>query len=327
MSIPFTSDYGVVVIGKNEGERLKSCLLSIPKSVPVVYVDSGSSDGSQAWVGSIGIEVLSLDMAQPFTAARARNAGFVRLRQVSSAEFVQFVDGDCELAADWANSAISFLRQDSSIWAVFGRRRERHPNRSIYNYLCDLEWDVPVGESRSFGGDVMIRSSAIEAVGGYRADLIAGEEPELCVRLRALGARFWRLDKEMTLHDAAIYRFPQWWKRTVRSGYAFAEGASIHGGAPERHWVWETRRATIWGALLPATCLILTIVYFPWGALGWLIYPLQLTRRMTKISGSIRRRSSLALFELLARFAEAFGRIKFITDRLLRRSRGAIDYK
>ena len=107
-------------------------------------------------------------------------------------------------------------------------------------------------EARAFGGDVMIRAAALENVGGYRDDLIAGEEPELCIRLRAAGWRIWRLPYEMTSHDAAMTRFSQWWRRAMRAGYAFAQGAHLHGASPERHWVWESRRAWLWAAMAAA---------------------------------------------------------------------------
>ena len=178
--------YGVVVIGRNEGERLRQCLMSLPRASVIVYVDSGSSDGSVQRARHLGADVIELDMRAPFTAARARNAGFRRLREISpDFEYVQFVDGDCELIDGWLEDAISFLNAHADVGAVCGRRRERYPERSIYNWLCDREWDGPVGDVRYSGGDVMIRADALEAVGGYRDDLIAGEEPELCVRLRA----------------------------------------------------------------------------------------------------------------------------------------------
>ena len=134
-------------------------------------------------------------MSMPFTAARARNAGYRRLQEIiPDLSYVQFVDGDCELVDGWIQAAATFLEQRPDVGAVCGRRRERFPDRSIYNWLCDLEWEGPVGEVRACGGDVMIRRSALEAVGGYRDDMIAGEEPELCVRLRAAGWLVWRLD-------------------------------------------------------------------------------------------------------------------------------------
>jgi glycosyltransferase involved in cell wall biosynthesis len=218
--------FGVVAIGRNEGDRLKRCLASALCAAAVVYVDSGSTDGSVAWATATGVDVVVLQGY--FTAARARNAGFIRLNEIApSLEFVQFLDGDCELLEDWPQQAISFLERHEKVCAVFGRRRERFPDRSIYNRLCDKEWNTPIGEALAFGGDVMIRAQTLGDAGGYREDLIAGEEPELCVRLRSHGNHIWRLDFDMTMHDANIVRFGQWWRRNVRSGYAFAQGAHL----------------------------------------------------------------------------------------------------
>lgn len=323
---------GVVAIGRNEGERLKRCLTSIPPETPIVYVDSGSTDGSVEWARGRGTEVITLDMATPFTAARARNAGFRRLTQISpQLTYVQFVDGDCELAPEWPRQAVDHLNAHPQVCAVFGRRREREPQRSVYNFLCDVEWDGPIGENKAFGGDVVLRTAALKAAGGYRDDLIAGEEPELGVRLRAAGWTIVRLDADMTLHDAAMTRFAQWWRRFQRSGFAFAEGAALHGGAPERHWVWETRRAVLWGLGVPLACATLTLASLPlggWGALSWLIFPAQALRLFLR--GGPRRaseRAIIALFQVLGRFPEAQGWLKYWSSRLKRRKPGLIEYK
>jgi GT2 family glycosyltransferase len=320
--------FGVIAIGRNEGERLKHCLASLSSSAAVVYVDSGSTDGSAKWARSHGVEMVDLDTSLPFTAARARNAGFRRLLQMrTELRYVQFVDGDCQLVEGWPEQALAFLDAHADIGAVCGRRRERYPERSIYNWLCDQEWDGPTGEVRAFGGDVMIRVSAYDATGGYRDDLIAGEDPELSVRMRAAGWRIWRLDTEMTLHDAAMTRFGQWWQRIVRSGYAFAQGAYLHGALPERHSVWESRRAWLFGMWLPLACVVTTLLFRPWGWTAWLIYPLHMLQKIMRSRGNLRDRALLALFNVLVLFPQSWGEIKFMRDRLLRRQARLIEYK
>jgi GT2 family glycosyltransferase len=319
--------FGAVAIGRNEGERLKQCLSSLSSAVRTVYVDSGSSDGSTLWARSQQVDVIDLDMNTPFTAARARNAGVARLRTSDpELSYVQLIDGDCELVDGWPNRAISFLEEHSEVAAVSGRLRERYPDRSIYNWLCEREWDGPSGQVRACGGIVMMRTTAFEAVGGFRDDLIAGEEPELCVRLRASGWRIWRLDTDMAFHDANIMRFSQWWRRTLRSGYAFAQGAYLHGATAERFRVWETRRAWFWGILLPLACVAVTLVLTPWGWTVWLIFPFQVLRQTVRGSGSLRERAVLSFFQVISRFPEALGQLKFLGDRLLRRQSGLIEY-
>lgn len=322
--IPFAA----VAIGRNEGDRLASCLSSLLEASTIIYVDSGSSDGSVALASGRGAHVVQLDMSLPFTASRARNAGLTRLEKVApQLKFVQFVDGDCELTKGWCQEAAGFLGTNSGIAAVCGRLRERHPERSIYNWLCDKEWDGPIGEIPACAGNAMMSVAAVLAVGGYNETLIAGEEGELCLRLRQSGWRIWRLDREMALHDAAITKFSQWWRRLVRSGYAFAQGASLHGSAPERHWVWESRRAWLWGVWIPVGCTVASLSFEPWGFAAWLIYPLQILRRTIQIRGSLRARLQIAFFELLGRFPESQGQIKFRRDRMFGRHGQIIEYK
>ncbi|MDX1297215.1 MAG: glycosyltransferase family 2 protein [Pseudomonas sp.] len=324
-----TTGIGVVVIGRNEGERLERCLASLLGTADkVVYVDSGSTDGSVQMAQGLGVEIVALDMALPFTAARARNEGFRCLqRQLPEIGYVQFVDGDCEVAVGWLAKAQAFLHEHPAVAVVCGRRRERFPQRSIYNRLCDLEWDTPIGEAKACGGDALMRADAFAAEAGYRADLIAGEEPELCVRLRAAGWKVWRLDVEMTLHDAAMTRFGQWWQRTLRGGHAFAEGAFLHGASPERHWLRESRRAWLWGLGIPVA-VVLSCSLFGWlGLFLLLVYPLQVVRLALMGERSVRENWLPALFLVLGKFPEMFGQVKFLLSRVGAGKTALIEYK
>ncbi|MEM1445445.1 MAG: glycosyltransferase family A protein [Planctomycetota bacterium] len=255
---------GFVAIGRNEGERLHACLRSCVKHAglpgDVVYVDSGSTDGSVAFAESLGVSVVALDMNRPFTAARARNEGWRRLLEIApGSEFVQFLDGDCELRDEWVETAKAALESNEKLAVVCGRRRERFPGASIYNRLCDMEWDTPIGEAKYCGGDALFRESALREVGGYDDTLIAGEEPELCVRLRMADWMIERLDAEMTWHDAAMTEFGQFWKRSKRAGHAYAEGNAKHGGPPMHHWDKEVKSIAWWGIRLPAIVTLTSV--------------------------------------------------------------------
>jgi GT2 family glycosyltransferase len=315
-----TAVVDAVVIGRNEGARLLECLRSLKGQVRrIVYVDSGSDDGSADAARAFDAEVVDLDVTEGFTAARARNAGMARL-DPETCEFVQFVDGDCTVSAHWVQSASGYLRAHPDSAVVCGRRREEHPEVSVYNRLCDAEWDTPIGSAQACGGDALMRLNALREVGGYRDSLIAGEEPELCLRLRKKGWTVQRLDAEMTSHDARILRFGQWWQRSRRAGYAFAEGSALHGDHPERHWVSETRRALIWGAILPIVVLLGAVVSRPL-LLGFAIYPMQVLRL------SRRMEFERAVFTTLAKFPEALGVIEYRWRRARGKDRGLIEYK
>ena len=314
-----------IIIGRNEGERLVACLNALQGDTgDVVYVDSGSTDGSIDAAKAAGAQVVMLDTATPFTAARARNAGVAALTQPHA--LLQFIDGDCTLDHDWTAAATAFLANHPDVGVVCGRRRERFPDRSIYNALCDDEWDTPIGEAKSCGGDALMRFEAFEAAGRFDPNLIAGEEPELCVRIRAAGWRVWRLDAEMTLHDAAMLRFGQFWQRAKRAGHAFAEGAHMHGSAPEYHNVTETRRALLWGVAIPAVIICATLLFGLWALLLALIYPAQIARLALKAGGHRNAWTRAALLTV-GKFAESWGIIRFYKGRYLGQRAKLIEYK
>lgn len=312
-----------IIIGRNEGARLIQCLASVKaQCAPIIYVDSGSTDGSVAAARDAGAEVVALDMSQPFTAARARNAGFARLlarQQVPP--YVQFLDGDCMLQPDWTAAACRFLEAAPDVAVVCGRRREIHPDDTVYNALIDREWNTPVGETDACGGDALMRTEALRAVAGYNAALIAGEEPELCLRLRRAGWKIWRLEAEMTLHDADIRRFGQWWQRARRAGHAYAEGALLHGAAPERHYVQQTRRALVWGGGIPLAAALGSLVS-PLALMLFLLWPAQVLR--LRATG---RDWPEALFLTLAKIPETQGILAFHLGRVTGRRQAIIEYK
>jgi glycosyltransferase involved in cell wall biosynthesis len=307
---------GVVAIGRNEGQRLVGCLVSVRAvTKAVIYVDSGSTDDSVETAERLGVSVFKLDLAQPFTAARARNEGFAALKAVQpKIQFVQFIDGDCELVSDWPHAALSFLEKRSDVAVICGRRRERYPELSEYNHLCDIEWNTPIGETKACGGDSIMRVSAFEVIGGFRSQLIAGEEPELCLRLRERGWKIWRLDAEMTRHDAAILRFEQWWLRVVRSGHAYAEVWWLHRGSRYAIFGKEIARAAIWGGLVPLF-LILGALVHPTMLVGFVLYPLQIGRIAMRQGMSDRQSWAYALFMTVSKFAELQGMLKYLWRR------------
>lgn len=317
---------GHVAIGRNEGARLVACLASLVRAGgPIVYVDSGSTDGSVEAAKQAGAHVVALDMTIPFTAARGRNAGSHALGAIApDTDYVQFIDGDCELAEGWIAAAQDFLDAHPDVAAVCGRRREKHPDASVYNRLCDEEWNTPVGEAEACGGDALMRRAAVDAAGGYRDELIAGEEPELCVRLRERGWRIFRLDAEMTRHDAAMTRFAQWWRRSMRGGHAFAEVSELHRASPKRIWAREAQRPLFWAALGPSALVAASLVH-PAAAGLLAIYPLQLARMAQRSPGA--GSWTRASFTLLAKFPEAQGVLGYWWSRLAGRRAALIEYK
>jgi len=340
---PSSANVGVVVIGRNEGERLKKCLASVVGAArAVVYVDSASTDGSAQMAGEMGAAVIGLDVSIPFRPGRARNEGFRRLRElVPDLAYVQFVDGDCEIVAGWIEKAAAFLDAHPDIAVVSGRLRERYPERSIYNKLMAIEWDShPRGEAKACGGNALMRVDVFAAMNGYHSDLMAGEEPELCVRMRGAGWRIWFLNEHLAWHDAGMTRFGQWWKRAVRDGYTLAQvacllaqGACLHGAAPEeyrsirRSLVRVLLRTWFWALALPLAAFTLALWWSLWALLLLLLYPLQIILVRVRGAYAPRRNRWHAVFQVLANFAQILGQLRFLTDRCFQRQPRLIEYK
>jgi GT2 family glycosyltransferase len=216
-------DLGIVAIGRNEGERLTACLVSLASvGCPVVYVDSGSSDGSVANATTLGVTTVC-QSPPGLTAARGRQAGLERLVDLwPNTEFVQFLDGDCVLQPGWIEKGLAVLQDDLRIAAVSGIRSEAFADTSIWARLVDIEWSRAEGEVRYPGGDSLCRIAALKEIGGWSCDLIAGEDPDLGFRLAEKGWKIHRIVVPMTVHDIRITKFSQYWRRAVRSGWAYA---------------------------------------------------------------------------------------------------------
>lgn len=323
------STVGIVAIGRNEGARLEACLDSVVGHVAaVVYVDSGSSDNSVASARDRGVDVVELDLAEPFTAARARNAGAARLAELApELEFVQFVDGDCVLADGWLEAAADALLDDPQVAVVCGRRREVDPEGSVYNLLCDVEWDGPAGEADACGGDAMMRWSCFQDVEGFNAALIAGEEPELCFRFRRRGWRVVRLDREMTSHDAAMTNWRQWWLRSQRAGYAYA---LVHAVTRGEVWGRQVLSILAYGIGVPVVAAVAAVTWTPWAAFVVilpLITVLRIRSRERAAGRSARAASAWAWSCVLAKVPGALGVAAYYVDRLRGRRRALIEYK
>lgn len=325
-----------VAIGRNEGDRLKRCLTSLTQQVArVVYVDSGSRDDSVAFARSLGVQVVELDMTRPFTAARARNAGFAALvADEPLPEYVQFVDGDCAVVDGWIAAAVAHLDAHPPLGLVTGWRAEIAPERSVYNAMCDFEWHRPAGPITACGGDMMVRRSAFEAVGGLNPDLIAGEDEEFCLRLGLAGWGLERLPLAMTSHDAAMTRFSEWWQRAVRAGHAFAQIGRMHPA----HLRAERRRVALYGVTLPLVFLAGLLIALNGGvSLGLLlsmavliIYTLSWLRTVQGLNRNglpVGKAAHHAVFLTLSKFPNLIGVLTFHSRRLRQREMRLIEYK
>lgn len=317
---------GIVIIGRNEGERLILCLESVLKvRVPCVYVDSQSQDNSVAEAEQRHIKTVILDKSAPVNASRARNTGFETLVNESpSLEYIHFIDADCELHPDWLEHAISALDNSSDIGVVCGRLHEKFKDKNIYTRLCDMDWYIEPGEIKACGGIASIRRKVFEETHGYNELLIAGADPELYSRIRLAGYKIICLPVDMGTHDSNMDSFSQYWKRSVKTGYGFAHNKYSWGG-----WDKQYKSAILWAGFFPVIIILLSI-FVSWGCLGGGIYPLQVARIYFKPDRkelSSKNRIIYSFLCVLGKFSEFQGIIRYHLTGFFKKTHQIIEYK
>ncbi len=314
----------VVLIGRNEGARLVAALASVRDVARhVIYVDSGSTDDSVAAAEKAGAQVVALDMSTPFTAARARNAGFDALDDPA---YVQFIDGDCALVPGYLEAARRFLDTHPEVGMVTGWRAEIAPEVSAYNLLCHWEWRRPAGEIQACGGDMMVRGALWRDVGGMNPAVIAAEDDEVCCRFRKAGWTLQRIPEEMTRHDAAMLRFGQWWARAVRTGHGFAQVHDLH---PE-YFVTECRRVLVFAVALPACLLVALLVWWPLALVILAAYALSWwrgTEGLKRDGIAPRQAPALGLLLTISKFPNLIGMFRYFARKLRGSEMRIIEYK
>jgi cellulose synthase/poly-beta-1,6-N-acetylglucosamine synthase-like glycosyltransferase len=300
MTDPAEPLLSVVVIGRNEGERLTRCLQSVQAmtnpggAVEMIYVDSDSRDDSIQRAEALGAKVISVKPERP-SAALGRNAGW---RQ-AHAPFVLFLDGDTVLHPDFVVQSLPEFDQ-AEVAVVWGHRREINTQQSVFNRVLDLDWIYPPGLSEFCGGDALMRRSVLEAVEGFDASLIAGEEPELCQRIRALGHTILHVDKPMTGHDLAMTRWSAYWRRAFRAGYAYAEVSQRLKDSPFPLWRRDSRRNLIHSAVLVAL-LAFSVCFALYVASAWplVLIPLALSALAVRTAVKVSWKSKDEIMTLL----------------------------
>jgi glycosyltransferase involved in cell wall biosynthesis len=336
---------GIVAIGRNEGERLRRCIDALAGvGATIVYVDSDSTDESVALARARGAEVVQLDMSLPFSAARARNTGFERLLRINpEVRFVQFLDGDCEVVDGWLELGRRTLEDRPEAAVVFGRLNERFPERSIYNRLADIEWNMAIADGNgetalACGGNAMIRAEAFRAAGGYDASIPAGEEPELCRRLRRAGWSVVRLDADMCWHDSEMVRFGQWARRQVRTGYGGLDFSTRFGRPGDDPFRRQVRSARFWALGWPLALIVTGSLAAARGgpayglAAGLVLValPAQAIRIAARNRARARGLGAALAYGFLTqvgKFFQVAGQCLYIRDRLSGRHARLIEYK
>lgn len=193
----------IIVIGLNEGLNLKRCFSSINKAIEntpkkfdvnfeLIYVDSGSQDGSVEIAKCYADKVILLT-SEP-SAAAARMAGLHN----GKGEYCLFLDGDMELDSNWFIISIPIITKlNDNIAGIIGIRDDISSDNKIRRNVYGVK---KTRIAPHFGGAVMLKRTDIERAGGYNPLLKSFEEPDFYARLLSIGKKVLELNEKFILH-------------------------------------------------------------------------------------------------------------------------------
>lgn len=286
-------DVSFVVIGYNEGKHLGACLESVRECAladdrfELIFVDGGSTDDSLRIAKASGADAI-LGGDKQRRAAENRNLGL----EAARGRYVQFLDGDMQLAPGWPLHALKILESHPEVACVSGVLRERREN--VFYEALQIDWETPEGYALYCGGAAMWRRDVLRELGGWPEDVRYGEEPYLCWRMRnETEYKVYHLGERMADHDLAYTGFLDYVKRTVRVGETYAEIAERCRNSADPFWSAEESSSLRWGMLLVFLFLIMALGpdLFQWvamlalaGVLGRKAWQIQQTGRDWEVS-------------------------------------------
>ncbi len=236
-----------VIIGLNSEKYLGKCIescLEVTREFEestIVYVDGGSNDNSVNLASNYDVITIISNAPYP-SPGNQRNLGFKHGKN----PYVMFLDGDTVLNKNFILKGIEILKNSIGVGGVFGRRVEKYPKRNSYHIIADIEWNKQLGTATDFGGDVLLKREVLNLSGGYKEELVGGEDPELARRIIKLGYEIIGLDILMTVHDINMDSAVSYIKRAYRSGYGFGVVHHYH----KEYWTSENKRILIRGLLV-----------------------------------------------------------------------------
>jgi GT2 family glycosyltransferase len=199
-----TPKFSVVVPVLNSRAYLRESLGSIRRAialhgdVELVVMDNGSTDGSYEMLLADYASFARIEQVKGVTVGALRNLGAALTR----CDILVFLDSDCVIPEDYFDQALQVLqtkRVDATgskvslpecpnwvekVWyAMHSTQREGYRN-----YINS--------------GNLVVRKSAFDAVGGFDGALVTGEDSDLCIRLNQRGYKVYVAPSVRAIHLA-----------------------------------------------------------------------------------------------------------------------------
>ncbi|WP_323675930.1 glycosyltransferase family 2 protein [Halorubellus sp. PRR65] len=210
-----TPTLSVVIIARNEEDRIRGCIESVFTAADgvdpfeVILVDSASTDDTVDLARDYPITVLRIP--EELTSV---GAGRFVGNRVARGDLVLQADGDMALTDEWLGRALSYLRS--------------HDVAGVEGWLNECDATAPMAVD-AIAGVALYDRDALESIGGFAPYLQSYEDIEVGFRLTTAGHRLVRLpivSANHPLDDPLAEPFRRW-----RAGYYHGVGQAIRYGA------------------------------------------------------------------------------------------------
>jgi glycosyltransferase involved in cell wall biosynthesis len=182
--------------------------------IELIYVDNGSTDGSREFLQSVESKGLKTHVMEGGTIAGMRNWG---ARQ-SRGTYLSFIDSDCSVPENYFEEAIDVLRSTGA--AATGCEihipEQPHWLEAAWHDLHYFGRDRFVPYLNS--GNFFVSRSAFQAVGGFREDMVTGEDAEIGQRLVLAGHRIFASPRVKAIHLGNPKSIREFYRRNVWHG-------------------------------------------------------------------------------------------------------------
>ena len=187
----------VIIIAKNEEERIGKCLDSVMKlkkkySTEIIFVDSASTDRTIEIASKYPIQIYQLNKSKLLNPSAGRYIGTSKAK----GRYILFIDGDSILIKNFVDRALEILK-DPKIAAVGGKRIFRKKGESL---KIKEKSTGEIKEYKTIGGTGVYKRESIEKGGTFNPYMGGQEERELCFRIRNLGYKIVKIDIPMEIH-------------------------------------------------------------------------------------------------------------------------------
>jgi len=207
----------VIIPALNEEKYIEKCIKAIHEldrinlELEVIVIDNNSNDRTVSIAHECGARVF---VKTGMNISALRNYGV----SISKGDLIAFIDADCEVSKDWLSQALKTMIEKSA--DVVGNYYTAPKESGWIGRTSDIIMkENHVKDIKYFpAGNMFLRRSCFEAVGGFDTCLETSEDVDLCHRLRANGYRLRQSPDLCSIHYGTPKNIKSFIKRELWHG-------------------------------------------------------------------------------------------------------------